>query len=464
MTKTLLIINEPLSEMFLGKNTSLAYALSCAELGHEVFIFDLTQSPKIVNQTDLKTLPVSKLEDWQTTILAEKFRQENLKIRTLHQNSKYAQLADLPNVKVSEVIAGDFHANFSLAIADIDLVIQRLEPMKSPFPPQGHESVRNVMIWLKNLFPSKIFNCPINDQLLELEDKETLQQINRIYRKEIATPTFEFSLRDVNKTAAINFAAEKYSEIFGDKNAAKIVIKPKNSAQSLGVFALQFEEFGFDLKTIKSKKVSELSNVQIYKIQPQNLEEIIAILCFVQRVKDDQNYATRFIGDIAQSEILSKAEELYNQQILAQPFLEGIAAGDIRANILKDSHNNFYCVGYTFRSNNRQIISDDFTTCYTSGKAISKPISFLTNHEQNALISQCQIVLKILNNELRENYKNVVELGADFILVGDQKSIMLGEINHHCPALLPISEAMSDINYDGGLAFTKQAVLDLINR
>ena len=109
-------------------------------------------------------------------------------------------------------------------------------------------------------------------------------------------------------------------------------------------------------------------------------------------------------------------------------------------------------------------IDDDFTTCYTAGKAVSKPIDILPETEKKSLLQECQIVLDILNSELREKYKNIIELGADFILVGDGNSVMLGEINHHCPALIPISEAMSEENYEEGLGFTKRAVRDSLSR
>lgn len=463
MTNNLTLINEPFGEMFLGKNTTLSYICACAELGHEIHIYDLSQQHEILNKNRNANLKVFHLKRADALLLAQKFREENAKIKKLRQLSRYDELAVLDNTKVSAILPQNFTFNHEINLRQVDFVLQRLEPMKSPFPPQGNHKVFEVMKFLRNLFDEKIFNCPITADFKELEDKEIPQEINRRYRAEIATPTAQFKLQDHNFSAAINFAGEKYREIFNEKNREKIVIKPKNSAQSLGVFAIEFSTRGFDLETLKSKKISELANVQIYKIVRENLGEIIKILCFVQRVKEEKKYHEIFIGDISHDEIFNKAQELYNAKILAQPFLEGITLGDVRANILKDENQNFYCAGTTFRSSNREEINDEFTTCYTTGGAVSKPISFLSINEQKSLMGHLEIVLKILNHEMRQQYKNIVELGADFILVGNQKSVMLGEINHHCPALLPISEAMSEKEYDQGLAYSKKAISAWMN-
>jgi hypothetical protein len=54
-------------------------------------------------------------------------------------------------------------------------------------------------------------------------------------------------------------------------------------------------------------------------------------------------------------------------------------------------------------------------------------------------------------------------------LVGDSKNIFLGELNHHCQALVPVSEAMAravndKANYGFGLGFTTQGLMDAMGR
>ncbi len=466
MTKTLVIINEPLAQMVLGRNTTLAYILSCFELGHEIYIYNLPKNGATFPTQIRESIATLHLKKANALKLAAEFRKNNHEIKTLRIAKKYQELAHLENKKLGDFLEITNSANFFLPLAEVDFILQRIEPMKAPFPPEGTKNVAQTLMAIKKIFPQHIFNYPFAANFEELQDKETPQEINKILRRAIATPTAEFKLDDTDFSGAIDLMSAKYHEIFGKKNDSKIVIKPKNSAQSLGVFALQFSASGMDLEKLKSQKISVLANAQIYKIKKDlsaaELKELITILCYIQRVKENKIPTDKFVQELETQEIKRAAKELYNAEILAQPFLEGIKDGDIRANILKDKKGNFYCAGYTFRSSAREEIDDDFTTCYTAGKAVSKPIDILPETEKKSLLQECQIVLDILNSELREKYKNIIELGADFILVGDGNSVMLGEINHHCPALIPISEAMSEENYEEGLGFTKRAVRDAI--
>ncbi len=466
MKKTLIIINEPFAKMVLGRNTSLAYILSCAELGHEIYIYNLPEDGENFPNRIEESLCTFHLKNDDALKLAKEFRKNNREIKNLRETKKYQELARLENKKVDDLLKINFAANFSLELAKVDFILQRLEPMKVPFPPEGLKNLRQTLLAIKKIFPGHIFNFPLTKNFEELKDKETPQELNRILGREIATPTAEFRLDDSDFSAAINLMSEKYREIFGDKNDQKIVIKPKNSAQSLGVFAMQFSDFGMDLKKLKSQKIFALATAQVYKIKKDlaalELKELVTILCYIQRIKESEILKEKLVQQLDLEEITKLAKELYNEEILAQPFLEGIKNGDIRANILKDEKENFYCAGYTFRSGTQEEISDDFTTCYTAGKAVSKPISLLLEAEKKSLITQCQTILDILNSDLRQKYKNVIELGADFILVGDKNSVMLGEINHHCPALIPISEAMAEENYDEGFGLTKKAIRDTI--
>ncbi len=465
MTKSLIILNEPLSEMFLGKNTTLAYVIACFELGFEIYILNLASSktfPAENSETNLaQNLEVDILNRQNLTLIAKKFRQENLAIRKLAQSCQYEELTKLKTAKLGEFISENFSQRILLKISEIDLVLQRLEPMKSPFPPEGNEAVAEILKELQKTFPFHIFNLPLSDQNQELEDKDVPQEINKISQQQIATPTFEFEIKDEKFAEKINLAAKKYEEIYGKKSSQKIVIKPKNSAQSLGVFAL---EIGDDVTEIDFTKMSiaDLSNLQIYPVKKSQIEQKIIKLCFIQRVKKDKSYHDKKITDFSSKEITEKAAELYNAKVLLQPFLEGIAQGDIRANILKNSEGNFYCAGYCFRSSNHNSIAKNFTTGYITGSSVSKPISFLTKGEQENIIKKTELILQILNQDLRQKYRKILELGIDFILVGNDEMVMLGEINHHCQGLLPISEAMdlAEKNYDEGIGLAKKAICD----
>ena len=473
MIKTLVIINEPFEEMVVGKNTTLSYILGCSELDFEIYIYNLPKTgdsfPSSLNQ-EVTLLCLSAKHG---EILARNYRKFNGQIKNLVDEKKYHELQNLTPPRVLDILGKDFLTEKKLILSEINFILQRIEPMKAPFPPEGNKNVRQTLAQIKQIFPHHIFNCPIEKKsdgsFVELEDKETPRIINQIINQDIATPTAEFRLHNPDFFQAISLMKQKYSEIFAAKKTKKIVIKPKNSAQSLGVFALEFIGSGLDLKTVKSISVAKLAQGQIYKISDEldqeELRQIIEILCYVQRVKGSDNLleklGKRLIDEINPNQIVEGAAELYTAEILAQPFLEGIKDGDIRANFSKDAAGNFYLAGCTFRNSAREESVDDFTTCYTSGGAVSKPIFVLSPQYKSALLEKCAVILRVLNAELREKYQNSVELGADFILVGDEKSVMLGEINHHCPALLPISEAMAGKeNYDGGLGYAKRAIRD----
>jgi ribosomal protein L22 len=453
--KTLIIINEPLANMALGRNSTLAYILSCVALKHEVFIYNLPNSlPQ--NRHDLIAAFHLTANKKLAEILVKTYQKTNQQIMRAVRENNLPKLSKLPLHKLDEFLPKKI-ALKSLPIKEFELVIQRLEPMKSPFPPVGKKNIDEFLQQLKKLFPHLIFNCPIG-----LSDKEIPQEINQILSKKIATPTAEFKLGE-NALESIKSMTQEYQKIYG-KQKTKLVFKPKNSAQSLGVFAVEFVKNGTDFLTLKNQKIAQLKSAQIYQIKSgldeKELKKIIEILCFIQNAKIDED-----LQKLTQAQILKKAKKLFNDQILVQPFLEGVKFGDVRVNFLKDKKGNFYAAGTTFRKSLREE-EKKFTTAYSNGGAASQPVELLQKSEIKNLHQKTSQILKILNGELRQKYQNSTELGADFILVGDGKNIFLGEINHHCQGLIPLSEAMAkavDENafYEGGLGLTRKAIEDL---
>jgi hypothetical protein len=447
--KTLIIINEPFAEMALGRNTSLAYILACVALKHEVYIFNLK------NLLPKKTAPVFHLTSNKALCeaLVQNYKKANLKIVDCVAAKNLEKLLKIKVQKVGEFLPKKITLK-SLKLSEVDFIIQRLEPMKSPFPPAGKKNIDDVLTHLKKLFPQLIFNCPIN-----LGDKELPQQINKILGKKIATPTAEFKLGQ-NVANSVKSMAQDYQKLYKTKEI-KLVFKPKNSAQSLGVFAVEFSEKGDDFLTLKKQKISELKAKQTYQIKKnldeKELKKIIEILCFVQNAESSQS-----LSELTQSQIINKAKILFNQEVLVQPFLRGVKFGDIRVNFFKNQKGDFYVAGQAFRKS-LQKEGENFTTAFSTGGAAPQPIEALQKSEIKNLFSKNAAILKILNGKLRQKYRDVIELGADFILVGDGKNILLGEINHHCQGLVPLSEAMAkavnkDAFYEGGLGLATSAV------
>lgn len=448
--KTLIIINEPFSQMALGTNTTLSYILSCVDLGHDVYIYNLVNSlpkkrAKVLHLTAEKELCKKLLQTHKAI---------NNRIKICISGAEVSDFSRLKTQKVAEFLPQNIKLKF-IELSDVNFVIQRLEPMKTPFPPVGKKNIDQILAELKKLFPKIAFNCPIG-----LGDKDLPQEINQILSKKISTPTAVFKLGDDEKMqSAISLAKKEYQKIYSAKNA-KLVFKPNSSAQSLGVFSIDFVENGFDLKSLRAQKISDLKAVQNYQINQnlnqQDLNQVIKILCYVQNAKNDE-----LVGEVDEKNLIKIAKELYCDQVLVQPFLQGVKSGDIRVNILKNSDGNFYVAGKCFRQSLR---SDDrnFTTAFSTGGAVPRPISILQKAEIQNLKISVEALLKILNEELRKKYENVLELGADFILVGDDKNIFLGEVNHHCQGLLPLSEAVceDEKNYADGLGLAKNLIQD----
>ncbi len=369
--KTLVIVNESLAEMFVGKNSTLAYILAATEFS-EVYVQNIAQNSCL------------KIDQNQAKILSKKYREINQQIRSL--------TAKIDSVKVKELVAENFCE--VPEISTDDLIIQRLEPMKSPFPPVGEKNLDEFLSDLKKKFPQHVFNCPIN-----FHDKELAEFLD------ISTPTAEFNLVDKNLADKIESMGEAYAKIY-QNNKKKVVIKPKDLAQSLGVFALDL-----------SQKI-----------------------------------------DI-EAECKKHGEKLFSGQILAQPFLEGIRQGDIRANIIKGLSGDFEIAGFVFRKSLRAENDENFTTGFIVGGSTPRPVSDLTKLEQEDLQKKSAKILGVLNSKLREKYRDVIELGADFILVGNGREVLLGEINHHCPGLMPIAEALKEENYEDGFGLVKRLLL-----
>lgn len=444
--------------MALGRNTSLSYILSGVALGHEVYIYNFTGDLPKNRDDEISALHLTADKALCENLL-KNYQQRNGEIMTQVAAKNLEKLIALPVQRVAEFLPQEMQLK-SLKLNEVEFLVQRLEPMKAPFPPAGQQDVNQVLAQLKNLFPQYVFNCPIG-----LGDKEIPQEINRILNAKIATPTAEFELNDDALANAMKSMMVECRNLYSSSDA-KLVFKPKNSAQSLGVFAVEFTEDGLDFVALKKQKISEINASQNHQIKNNlsdvELKKIIEVLCYVQNVKSDE-----MLNNVAPEQILKTARNLYNDKILVQPFLQGVAVGDIRVNILKNSHGDFYIAGQTFRKSLRHE-DKNFTTGYSSGGATAQPVTILQPEEISNLFSKSEMILKILNGELRQKYHNVIELGADFILVGDGKNIFLGEINHHCQALIPLSEALvhaidKNAIYKGGLELTSQAITNWIS-
>jgi hypothetical protein len=516
--KSLVVINESLNQMVVGKNTTLAYILSLIEKGDEVFVCVLSADMKSLTDCDEKITAI-KLSDEAAKHLISRYKSENKKysyfiksracfqttqgedrlftssrgsfdasyfkeifpdnrisgenfLSSSVQNSLQSEAKSLETgskknppekILVEEIVDKNSMVLQQVSPKEIDFIIQRLEPMKPPFPPQGTEKIEDDFRCLKKLFPKHIFNYPLecySDKGLPLIIDE---RYKKIFPQEFLATTTEISYYYDNQLAKkIKLIIKKYQEIYSS-DERKIVIKPDNSAQTLGVFSLVFVSGGLDLKKIMSMRVADFLQAKKYRIkddlQNDELEKIVKILCYVQFVKSTATQYSQAISGIVEDEIFRGVNSLYGKKILIQPFLEGVKAGDIRASIIKSSDGNFVLAGFVFRKNQSQN-DENFTTSFMHGAVAESIESSLTRDEILDLAKKLSFVLEFLNTDIKSKYENCIEIGCDFLLLGDGKTVLLGECNHHCQGLLPIVESINcdSDSYDGGLGIVSIAI------
>ncbi len=466
--KTLILINEDFHEMILGQNTTLAYILAAVDLRHDVYIHKIAAEGFFSGEE----VAAINLNFEKNSDLVQKYKELNS-----------LALTDSRKISVRDFCQINF-AESKIKITDVEYIIQRLEPMKLPFPPLGEIDIKEYLQKLQDIFPDKKFNNPSNCY----DDKELPLVLSEDY-KNLATPTIiaELFVDDFFAASGAEDVMRKNSSITKNnfptiKNLCevfqtnKIVIKPQNSAQGFGVFAIEFVQDSDDLQKIQEQGFLPQQSFKIKdKLAQDEFRKIVEILCFWQFLKTQNNNSNICLKNFAPEAIKNGAISLYGKKILIQPFLVGVVLGDVRINLAKNKSDNFVVVGSVFRKNINQN-NGDFITGITSGHARAVRVEdVIAIDEEKNLISKINFVLDKLNNDLalKTKYKNCLELGCDFLLKGDKKEVFLGEVNHYCPALVPFSEVLEwqaknlsfyqkingiRVSYDGGLGVVKEII------
>ncbi len=498
----LLILNEatfmePTADGFkfnapCGKHGTLAQIVALIRFGYNVCIYDQSRY-SLSDSLEKGTFPVVRLnmENFGDVVAAYHEENNNLKERVkseirkqLTSNGSYKYDQDLTLTNYQTTRAKDYVAesNFKLeeiSCDQIEGINARVDPMLSSFTEKdkakAKENEQSAFKWsmdnYKQTFPNFVFNCPNNPNI---GDKVSTFLVDNYLiesgKETIAIPTKEFSIThdaDNNRfVEAINYIISKREKIFPD-HSVKIVFKPRDSAQSYGVFGFEIVkqgQFGLNLESLKNIPMEILmsDDLQLLQIQPDlsdaEMKEITDIMLYVQSAKVEKPNPLKELNEISKEEILALAQKLYDTEIQVQPFLEGIINGDIRANIIKNGAGKWISAGHTFRAKiaakegepikgvvcdkDGNVIGKQFTSCYSAGKATSARVEFILSPEEaNSLDEKVKSLLSTLNGPLKELYNDCRELGVDLIPVGDGE-IMLGEINHTDPALMPLSEML----------------------
>ena len=270
--KTAILLNEDFLEMRLGLNSTLAYILGAVDLGNDVYLVDVRDEGKIT---------LLKKENCQNLINSYKKENQNL-LNPEVSAEKFVKDIEFNLQKV------DFDIN------DCDFLVQRLDPTHAPFPPKGkadyHEFLRDYFAD-KNI-KNQNFNYPIDCYL----DKELPVKMNLDIEVKSWISFVEDDLLIENILKAKDFSGNN-----------KVVLKPDNSGQSMGVFAIEFVKNGDNLADFSQYGAENLKNMQIYHISKScdlnELHKIILFLLFCQSSKFSKKYQGKKYQDLDEKEI-----------------------------------------------------------------------------------------------------------------------------------------------------------------
>jgi nicotinate-nucleotide adenylyltransferase len=417
-TKIVILLNESIKTMKVGLNSTLFFALSATMQGKEVFFLELHKNIDFLQKPPI--LPILlKLNQSVAMQLLAKYAEENEKIRENAKQEKYYHLKTveqwLLNKHLTTIINNQNQIENIFANA---VFLNRIEPMKFPFPPEGQQDFMRFLTKLQQKFSN--IHCPIG-----LSDKE--------YISDLSTPCKVIKTADIwQNSSIVKDAILKtitcFQNMYQQQKNAKIVIKPKDSAQSLGVFSIEFQ---------KQVTINKRSQSQQYQLPFRILENEQKLLAVLQDILKQQ------------CNLYQEIKDVYGQEILLQPFLLGVEIGDFRTILLKDTQQKFIAVGTVFR---KKITTkkNDFTTCASKGQAIVCGADQYLPNLQKFIDKTLQYL-----QENSEKYRNVHFIGLDFIAKDRTATeFFLGEMNMHCPALISmLGNNFNEILYHTNLVF-----------
>ena len=402
--KLVIINNEPVENMSVGLNSTLFYALISASQGKKVYFLDISKYHDIFD----KTPNLLALNQDIALQLLNQYKNENNLIRhKAKQQQKHILSIVSQYFKTENLLKNITNQQEVEQIFKEATLLNRLEPIKKPFPPCGSENFLQFLIKLQQKFGN--IHCPIN-----LSDKE--------YINNLSTPTVSLKTKHLWQdqqqiSDAFSQVIANFKKLYPYLPNIKIVVKPKDSAQSIGVFSIEFT---------KQKQTINILNTQQYLVNNHILQA-------------SPTLQANFLTNLLQKQCLQNNNQdsqqgiinFYGEEILLQPFLLGIEIGDFRTILLKNIQQQFYVAGTVFRQKITQS-KNGFTTCVTKGQSI------VTNADQ--YLKKLQPFINQALQYLQENsqkYSNVHFMGLDFIAqTSDANAFFLGEMNMHCPALI----------------------------
>ncbi len=511
----------------LGQHATLAYICAAISEDHTVYLIDHSRD-SLQSCLKSGKFPALKLGQnnfgkfvsiyqERNDILSNLSKEAGAERLTSDQNTLWNQVADRDILKVCDVEvevnkdkfkSGEANSpkmigsQVSLLAKDLQnsYILNRLDPMLASFTLEDKEAAKannqNVYQYFldqyKKLITDLEFSDPTN-KCDKVAPEKVDEAILSLGKKTIYIPTQKSTVDNFDTTFEENFqkTLNEENQLFPRNNNSefealphRFIFKPIDSAQSSGVCGIEFRPNGLNLKNLlqvpMNKLVSEdmqllyVDQNLLYENKIEEIRGISKLLLYAQALKEKSSHEAKINDaevnsktleeEINKVQITEVIKELYETDILIQPFLVGVAKmGDVRVNLVADADGKWSVVGHTFRAqleasenhaaekNSSDLfeIGSRFTTCFSAGKAAPTRVEYMLSKEEIVAFNECVTgLLEALNGDLKESYKTCQELGVDLVPVGDGKSFKLGEINHAGPALAPVSSALRKGAYD----------------
>ncbi len=411
--KLIIINNEPIENMAIGLNSTLFYALINVSQGRKVYFLDLSKCNNFFD----KTTNLLALKQDSALQLLNQYQNENNLLRHKAKQQQEHILSIVSQYFNTENLLKNITDQQELSqIFGEAKILNRLEPIKKPFPPCGSENFQQFLIKLQQKFGN--IHCPIN-----LSDKE--------YINNLSTPTAVLNTKNLWQNQqqiqnAFHEVIANFKKLYPYLPNIKIVVKPKDSAQSTGVFSIEF--------TNQTETINILNHQQY--LASNHILQASATLQANFLINLLHKQCSQNNNPDSQQAIIN----VYGEEILLQPFLLGVKIGDFRTILLKNNQQQFYTAGTVFRCKITQP-QTGFTTSATAGQSI------IINADK--YLKKLQPFINQVLQYLHENsqkYHNVHFMGLDFIAKTlDANEFYLGEMNMHCPGLISmLGESFDD--------------------
>ncbi len=422
--KIIILVNEPIEEMVIGRNGTLTLALSFSKIGYEVLFAD-----EVVIGSNLDTFSAKKIS----------FKSE---IFNLYEECARAT----SNSNIS-----------ALAYGDPRKVGRRLCDVKI----KNYTEVQGALVYAG----SDKFQ---HSAILKLSDQENLWKISEL--KKIPYKKISIILNRFDPVS-------DYSRTRDQIDRLKI-IKIKTKIRVVGCAENVDKYEPLALTGELSPETLVMSLTSAFQIKQQNLLQAKEMLVrhgslVVKPAKSGQGKGVKKITKPL--EIEKRIREIKDEfggkidgGLILQQFVPGSFRGDVRTIFYRNKKGSFDLAGHVARLQAKK----GFINCISTGRAVAtNPENMLSEKEIFDLNHNSKILLKYLNLH-RKNIDSPI-VGVDFIPKfltkkeadeSKENTLYIGEINFLCVALFNVIDQLKGISVFAKNSVTSKIVEGILGR